>query len=55
MLTSLGMPLFGHDVVFPLLAPMGLSQLMLALWLLAKGFRDESVPENQADGALRRQ
>ena len=38
MLTSLAMPLFGHDVVFPLLGPMGLSQLILALWLLVKGF-----------------
>jgi hypothetical protein len=27
--------------VFPLLAPMGLSQLILALWLLAKGFPDQ--------------
>ncbi len=41
MIASLVMPLFGHDVVFPLLAPMGLSQLILALWLLAKGFPDQ--------------
>ena len=33
------MPLFGHDVVFPLLAPLGLSQLILAVWLITKGFR----------------
>ena len=33
------MPLFGHEVVFPLLAPLGLCQLALALWLLVKGFR----------------
>jgi hypothetical protein len=26
-------------IVFPMLAPLGLSQLILALWLLAKGFR----------------
>jgi len=38
-ITGVAMPLFGHDVVFPLLAPMGLAQLALALWLLAKGFR----------------
>jgi hypothetical protein len=37
------MPLFGQDVVFPLLAPMGLSQLALALWLLLKGFQDAPV------------
>ncbi|HZF10157.1 MAG TPA: DUF4386 domain-containing protein [Thermoanaerobaculia bacterium] len=39
-ITAVSMPLFGHDVVFPLLAPMGVSQLALALWLLTKGFRD---------------
>jgi len=38
MIASLAMPLFGHDVMFPLLAPMGLSQLVLALWLVTKGF-----------------
>jgi len=42
MITSLALPLFGHDVVFPMLAPLGLSQLILALWLVTKGFRDES-------------
>jgi len=46
MITSLALPLFGRDVVFPMLAPMGLSQLLLALWLLAKGFRGESDPEH---------
>lgn len=39
MITGIGVTLFGHDVVFPLLAPLGLAQLTLALWLLAKGFR----------------
>jgi hypothetical protein len=39
MVTAVGMPLFGHEVVFPMLAPVGLSQLLLALWLMAKGFR----------------
>jgi hypothetical protein len=38
--TSVAMPYFGHSVVFPMLAPLGLSQLLLALWLIAKGFRD---------------
>ena len=41
MLTSVGMPIFGHAVVFPMLAPLGLIQLILALWLLVKGFRAE--------------
>ena len=44
MLTSVGMPLVGHDVVFPLLAPLGLSQLALSLWLIAKGFRVQAHP-----------
>jgi len=43
MLTSVGRPLFGLEVVFPMLAPLGLIQLILALWLLAKGFRAEPV------------
>jgi hypothetical protein len=42
MVTAVGMPLFGHEVVFPMLAPMGVSQLLLAIWLLAKGFRNQA-------------
>lgn len=42
MITGLLMPFFGREVIFPLLAPLGLSQLILAVWLLLKGFRDES-------------
>jgi hypothetical protein len=37
------MPLFGHEVVFPMLAPLGLSQLALALWLLTKGLQNAPV------------
>jgi hypothetical protein len=37
-ITVVARPLFGDPVVFPLLAPLGLSQLALALWLLIKGF-----------------
>jgi hypothetical protein len=36
--TGVAMPLFGHDVVFPMLAPLGLSQLILATWLIVRGF-----------------
>jgi len=36
---AVAMPLFGHSVVFPMLAPLGLSQLAVALWLIAKGLR----------------
>ena len=39
MLTGVGMPLFGHDVLFPLLAPLGLVQLLLAGWLMVRGLR----------------
>ncbi len=35
---GVAMPLFGHDVVFPLLAPLGLSQLIVAVWLMVRGF-----------------
>jgi hypothetical protein len=38
MITGLSMPFFGHAVIFPMLAPLGLTQLALALWLIAKGF-----------------
>ncbi len=40
---GVAMPLFGHDVVFPMLAPLGLSQLILAVWLMTKGFRSQPV------------
>jgi len=37
MSVGITQPFFGRDVIFPLLAPLGLSHLLLALWLLAKG------------------
>ena len=43
MIVGITMPFFGHDVVFPLLAPLGLSQLILSVWLSAKGFRESSM------------
>jgi len=36
--TGVAMPLLGHDVVFPMLAPLGLIQLIVATWLMARGF-----------------
>jgi hypothetical protein len=36
-ITAVAMPLFGHAIVFPMLMPLGLVQLVLALWLIAKG------------------
>ena len=44
MVTAVAMPLFGHDVVFAMLAPLGLSQLILAVWLITKGFRGQPSP-----------
>jgi hypothetical protein len=35
---TVAMPLFGQPIVFPLLAPMGLAQLIIALWLVVRGF-----------------
>jgi hypothetical protein len=45
-LIAVAMPLFGHGVVFVLLAPLGVSQLLLAVWLIAKGFR---IQESSGD------
>jgi hypothetical protein len=43
--TGVTMPLFGHPVEFLLLAPLGLSHLALAVWLLVKGFPQASGAE----------
>jgi hypothetical protein len=45
MVAAVGMPLFGHDVVFPMLAPLGVVQLILAVWLTAKGFSESTKPK----------
>ena len=47
MLTGLSMPFFGHAVIFPLLAPLGLTQLIVALWLIFRGF-NEGMPDSFA-------
>jgi hypothetical protein len=39
-IVAVAMPLFGRDIVFPMILPLGLSQLALALWLIARGFPD---------------
>jgi len=41
-LTAVTMPLFGHDIVFAMLAPLGVVQLMAAGWMMVKGWRVES-------------
>jgi Domain of unknown function (DUF4386) len=50
MVTAVAMPLFGHDVVFQMLAPLGLSQLILAVWLITKGFRPQPSTAQIRDG-----
>jgi hypothetical protein len=42
---AVSMPLFGRDVVFPMLAPLGLIQLLVAVWLMIKGFRAQPGAE----------
>ena len=39
-ITAVTMPIFGYPILFFLIAPLGLSQLALAVWLMAKGFDD---------------
>ena len=41
-MATVSMPLLGGHVIFPLLAPAGIANLALAVWLLAKGFADRS-------------
>lgn len=43
-LTAITMPLFGHDVDFRLIAPLGICEILLGLWLIVKGFRSASLP-----------
>ena len=35
---AVAMPVLGHGIVFVMLAPLGVSQLLLAVWLIAKAF-----------------
>ena len=41
-ITGIAVVFFGHDVVFPLLAPMGLAQLAMCGWLLIRGFAPQA-------------
>lgn len=43
-LTAIGMPLFGHEVDFRLIAPLGICEILLGVWLIVKGFRITSLP-----------
>jgi hypothetical protein len=50
-IVAVAMPLFGYPVIFLLLAPLGLSQLILAVWLIMRGFRDPAQQPLRAQGA----
>jgi hypothetical protein len=39
-LTAVTMPLFGHRLVLPMILPLGMSHLALALWLTARSFHE---------------
>jgi len=43
---AVAMPMFGYPIVFLLIAPLGLSHLMLALWLIVRGFADRPQPSD---------
>jgi hypothetical protein len=46
-LIAVAMPLFGFAIVFLMLAPLGVSQLALAIWLIVKGFRGHTHARNE--------
>jgi hypothetical protein len=48
-LASIGRPFFGGEVAFSMLAPLGLCQLALSLWLLARGFRHDRRESQSGD------
>jgi len=41
-LISVSMPFLGHSVIFPMLAPLALTYIVLALWLIIKGMKLEA-------------
>jgi hypothetical protein len=40
-ISAVSMTLFGHDVDFRLIAPLGIGQIVLSLWLIFMGFKQE--------------
>jgi hypothetical protein len=39
-IVSVSLPFFGRDIIFPLLAPLGLCHLVFVIWLFLRGFAD---------------
>ena len=52
-IVAVAMPLFGRAILFPLLAPLGLCQLLLAIWLITKGLPAPAASRAKAMEALR--
>ena len=50
-ITAVAMPLFGQSIVFLMLAPLGVSQLALALWLIITGIRGHAYSRNEQSRA----
>jgi hypothetical protein len=50
-MVAVAMPLFGHEVVFPMLAPLGLAVLAHAGWLIRRGLRDAGGGANADSSA----
>jgi Domain of unknown function (DUF4386) len=42
-IAAVSRPFFGREVSFPLLAPLGIALLLLAIWLIVRGFDDRPV------------
>jgi len=49
-LIAVTMPIFGHSVVFLMLAPLGVTQIAVALWLIAKGFPTQLQSGSERSG-----
>jgi hypothetical protein len=50
-ITAVAMPIFGYSVLFILIAPLGVCQLILAIWLIVKGFRGKARPASERGAA----
>lgn len=47
-MTGLTLPFFGNEINFLLLAPLGICHIVLSIWLIAKGFAENSDDERIA-------
>jgi hypothetical protein len=42
-IVAVSMPLFGHQIILLMIAPIGIVQIVLAFWLIVKGFREPTI------------